>query len=83
MTPEDIIWDETYAKDRITILKGIENHVFEQSNSKDKFYQYNIIIHEDTSNYEAILDEFILIWKKKSDESYHIIKDTLSDLITI
>lgn len=83
MTPEDIIWDETYAKDRITLLKGMENHVFEQSNSKDKIYQYNIIIHENTSNYEAILDEFILIWKKKSDENYHIIKDILSNLITI
>ena len=81
--PEDIIWDEIYAKERINILKGIENFEFLQSNSKEKFHQFNITIHGNTSNYEAILDEFILIWEKKNNDNYTIIKSILISLLNI
>ncbi len=68
--PEDIIWDEIYAKEKVKSLLGENNYIPTGANSKDKFVNLCIKLFDSTSNYESLIDEFIVKWKAKRDGNY-------------
>lgn len=83
--PEDIIWDEEFAKQLLKLLqpkKNISSIIEKSSNSKDMIFDFCIECYGDSSQYHSTLLNFITNWLRKEDENYVIIKDLINKLKT-
>lgn len=79
--PEDIIWDELYAKEKVKSLLGENNYIPTGANSKEKFVNLCRKLFDSTSNYELLIDEFIVKWKAKRDDNYVEIEGMLNAIL--
>jgi predicted ATPase len=83
MIPEDIIWDEEFAKKLLKLLqpqKDISIITQKSSNSKDLIFNFCIECYGKSSQYESTLIQFITNWLNKGDENYSYIKDLINEL---
>lgn len=81
LLPEDIIWDEDYAKQKVKLLLDERNYAPIGATSKEKFYNLCDKLFNDTSNYEALIDEFIVKWKAKRDTNFEEIEILLNEIL--
>ena len=83
--PEDIIWDEEFAKHFLKLLqpeKDISTIIKKSSNSKDMIFNFCMECYGDSNQYESTLIQFITNWLNKEDENYIIIRDIINQLKT-
>lgn len=79
--PEDIIWNEAYAIEKVTSILGENNYLPLGTNSKEKFHNLCLKLFGNTSNYEALIDEFIIKWKINRDPNYVEIERMLTEIL--
>ncbi|MFC7345391.1 ATP-dependent endonuclease [Chryseobacterium zhengzhouense] len=79
--PEDIIWNDDYAKRKVVMLLDEENYIAPGLTSKEKFYNLCIKLFGNTANYDILIDEFIIKWKNSNDENYGIIETMLTNIL--
>jgi predicted ATPase len=83
MIPEDIIWDENFAKELLKLLhpkKDISIVTQKWSNSKDLVFNFCIECYGTTNEYDSTLLLFITNWLNKQDENYIHIRDLINQL---
>lgn len=81
--PEDIVWDEEFAKQLLKLLhpkKDISIITEKSSNSKDLIFNFCIECYGDSSQYNFTLIQFITNWLNKEDDNYSYIKDLINKL---
>ncbi len=82
--PEEIIWDDDYALNRITDLHGEQNGKIldEIKNGDTKKWFINLCekIYGDKENLDALHREFIINWYRKSDENLDLIIDIINTI---
>jgi predicted ATP-dependent endonuclease of OLD family len=81
--PEDIVWDEEFAKQLLKLLhpkKDISIITEKSSNSKDLIFNFCIECYGGSSQYNFTLIQFITNWLNKEDDNYSYIKDLINKL---
>jgi predicted ATPase len=81
--PEDIIWDEEFAKQLLELLqpkKDISSIIKKSGNSKDMIFNFCLECYGDSNQYNSTLIQFITNWLHKEDENYIIIRDLIDQL---
>jgi hypothetical protein len=80
--PEDIIWDENFAKTLLNIFqpkKDISEIVTNSNNSKDLLFNFCKECYGQ-NQYESTILQFTMNWLNKEDENYIYIKDLINKL---
>lgn len=82
--PEEIIWDDDYAINRITDLNGEqEENVLDEikvGNHKDWFVNLCIMVYGDSKNLNALHREFIINWHRKNDNNLNSILEIINTI---
>lgn len=82
--PEEIIWDDDYAINRITDLNGEqEENVLDEikvGNHKDWFVNLCVKVYGDSKNLNALHREFIINWHRKNDNNLKSILEIINTI---
>ncbi len=81
--PEDIIWDEKFAKKLLELIqpnKDISTITQKSSNSKDLIFNFCIECYGDSNQYDSTVIQFVANWINKEDKNYDYIKDLIDNL---
>jgi len=83
MIPEDIIWDEKFAKKLLKLLqpqKDISTVIKKSTNSKELIFNFCIECYGESDQYESTIIQFVTNWLNKKDDNFVIIKDLINIL---
>jgi predicted ATPase len=83
LIPEDMIWDEIFAKKLLKLLhpnKDISVVTQKSKNSKDLIFNFCVECYADNNQFESTLIQFITNWLHKEDENYCYIRDLINQL---
>lgn len=82
--PEEIIWDDDYAVNRITDLNGEqEDNVLDEikvGSHKDWFVNLCVKVYGDSKNLNALHREFIINWHRKNDNNLNSILEIINTI---
>ncbi|MDA8595222.1 hypothetical protein N9L20_01970 [Flavobacteriaceae bacterium] len=81
--PEDIIWDEEFAKQFSKLLHpktDFSTITNKSNNSKEMIFNFCLEYYGDSNQYNSTLIQFIANWLNKKDENYTFIKDLIHRL---
>lgn len=81
--PEDIIWDEIFAKKLLKLIqpdKDISTITKISSNSKELIFNFCRECYGESTQYESTILQFVTNWINKEDANYIYIKDLINQL---
>jgi hypothetical protein len=83
MIPEDIIWDNEFAKKLLSVLQpnnDISVITKKSKNSKDLIFNFSVGCYGDSNQFESTLIQFIANWLHKKDVNYCYLTDLINQL---
>ena len=81
--PEDIIWDEEFAKKLLKLLKPnkeLSIITSASSNSKELLFNFCIECYGESDQYESTVLQFVSNWLNKEDVNFSSIKSLINQL---
>lgn len=81
--PEDIVWDEEYAENRLKSLcpeKNLKEIIKDAKDSKEMLYKLCLELYGSSSHMKTLSLEFIRKWLNKKNESFNNIKTIIDKL---
>jgi predicted ATPase len=81
--PEDIIWDEEFAKNLLKLLKpnkDISSITKISTNSKELLFNFCDECYGESNQYESTILQFVGNWINKEDVNFEYVKDLINQL---
>lgn len=81
--PEDIIWDEEFARNFLNLIqphKNISTIIDSSNNSKELIFNFCNECYGNSIQYENTVLQFVTNWVNKEDENYNQICDLISNI---
>lgn len=81
MIPEDIIWDQSFAKQKLALVWPEKENIDFDKDNKENLKNLCMELYDSIENHPLLIDEFILNWVQKKDDNFVKITKILDTIV--